>query len=58
MARLVTSEPAARLDYVAFFDPDTLEPTRAVRQTSRMALAVFVGKVRLIDNAPLGLNEP
>ncbi|HRZ55025.1 MAG TPA: pantoate--beta-alanine ligase [Candidatus Paceibacterota bacterium] len=58
VARLVASEPAARLDYVAFFDPDTLEPTRAVRQTSRMALAVFVGKVRLIDNAPLGLNEP
>lgn len=58
IARLVASEPAARLDYVAFFDPDTLEPTRAVRRTSHMALAVFVGKVRLIDNASLGLNKP
>ena len=58
VARLVASEPAARLDYVAFFDPETLEPTRVVRRTSHMALAVFVGKVRLIDNAPLGLNEP
>ncbi|HNU99132.1 MAG: pantoate--beta-alanine ligase [Verrucomicrobia bacterium] len=58
VAKLVASEPAARLDYVAFFDPDTLEPTRAVHRTSHMALAVFVGKVRLIDNAPLGVDAP
>jgi pantoate--beta-alanine ligase len=48
---LVGAEPAARLDYVAFFDPETLAPVRTVRRGTRMALAVFVGKTRLIDNA-------
>jgi pantoate--beta-alanine ligase len=49
--RLVKSEPAARLDYVEFFEPDTLESQAAVERGMHMALAVFVGKTRLIDNA-------
>jgi pantoate--beta-alanine ligase len=47
---LVSMEPAARLDYVEFFDPDRLEPVARVRRGTHMALAVFVGKTRLIDN--------
>ncbi len=49
----IESQPAARLDYVEFFDPETLLPTAQVRSGSQMALAVFVGKTRLIDNARL-----
>jgi pantoate--beta-alanine ligase len=41
------------LDYVEFFDPKTLEPVTTVRRGSQMALAVFFGKTRLIDNATL-----
>ena len=53
VAALVAREPAARLDYVEFFDPDTLEAqTKATRGTN-MALAVFVGRTRLIDNGRL-----
>ncbi len=48
-----TAAPQARLDYVEFFDPGTLEPVTQVRSGTQMALAVFVGKTRLIDNAPL-----
>lgn len=53
VVRLVDVEPAARLDYVEFFDPDTLQPTEAVRRGTQMALAVFVGRTRLIDNGRL-----
>lgn len=51
--RLVEREPKARLDYVEFFDPDTLAPEKLVSAGTQMALAVFVGNTRLIDNARL-----
>jgi len=53
LRKLVENEPAARLDYVEFFDPDTLAPLSKVTRAARLALAVFIGKTRLIDNAPL-----
>ena len=53
VARLVATHPAARLDYVEFFDGDTLEPVATVKRGTHMALAVFLGKTRLIDNARL-----
>ena len=52
IARLISLEPTARLDYVEFFDPDTLLPM-APRRGAQMALAVFIGKTRLIDNERL-----
>jgi len=45
--------PAARLDYIEFFHPDTLEPVSRATRGTHMALAVFVGKTRLIDNGRL-----
>lgn len=50
VAAMVSHEPAARLDYVEFFDPETLEPQGSVGRGCHMALAVFVGRTRLIDN--------
>ena len=47
---LIETRPAARVDNIEFFDPDTLQPTAKVQRGARMALAVFVGKTRLIDN--------
>lgn len=49
----IASEPDARLDYVEFFDPETLLPMRKVSRGAQVALAVFVGKTRLIDNLRL-----
>ena len=49
----ITAAPLARLDYVAFFDPETLAPVKLVKPGTQMALAVFLGKTRLIDNAQL-----
>jgi pantoate--beta-alanine ligase len=51
--KLTECEPNARLDYVEFFDSETLVPTAKVSRGTHMALAVFVGKTRLIDNATL-----
>ena len=53
LKKLVECEPDARLDYVEFFEPDTLSPVATVTRGTHMALAVFVGKTRLIDNASL-----
>jgi pantoate--beta-alanine ligase len=53
LKRFIERTPAARLDYVEFFDPDTLIPLRRVTRGSQMALAVFIGKTRLIDNTRL-----
>ena len=50
---LIAAEPDARMDYVEFFEPDTLAPVAKVTSGTRIALAVFVGRTRLIDNARL-----
>ena len=54
---VIAAEPLASLDYVTLFDPDTLEdvdrlPVSAGRGC-RLALAVRIGEVRLIDNVDL-----
>jgi pantoate--beta-alanine ligase len=51
--RVISREPDARLDYVEFFDPASLQPVKTVARETHMALAVFVGTTRLIDNARL-----
>jgi len=51
--KIIESVPDARLDYVEFFDPETLVPVTEVSGGAQMALAVFVGKTRLIDNERL-----
>jgi len=53
LGRIIGQAPAARLDYVEFFDPETLVPAAEVGRGAQIALAVFVGKTRLIDNARL-----
>jgi pantoate--beta-alanine ligase len=53
IARLIAVESEARLDYMEFFNPVTLEPVKTVTPGTQMALAVFVGTTRLIDNSEL-----
>jgi len=45
--------PDARLDYIAFFEGDTLKPAARPGRGAHMALAVFIGRTRLIDNGVL-----
>ena len=53
LAEFITAAPLARLDYVEFFDPETLQPVAQVKRGTHMALAVFFSKTRLIDNAQI-----
>ena len=49
----VATRRLARLDYIEFFDPNTLEPANRIRRGTHMAMAVFFGNTRLIDNGRL-----
>ena len=51
LKRLIKEQPDARVDYIEFFHPETLQSIGKVGRGSHLALAVFVGKTRLIDNA-------
>jgi len=45
--------PSARVDYIAIVDRDTLQPAPRIEAPILVALAVRIGKTRLIDNLPL-----
>lgn len=47
----IQSQPGAKVDYIEFFDPLSLETMAELRPGCHMALAVYMGKTRLIDNA-------
>jgi pantoate--beta-alanine ligase len=51
---VINESPLARIDYVELVDAETLQPVEMVRPNSLLALAVFFGKTRLIDNVRLG----
>ncbi len=53
LKRFIAAARLGRLDYVEFFNPETLQPARKVSRGTHMALAVFLGKTRLIDNGRL-----
>jgi pantoate--beta-alanine ligase len=53
LSDLIATQPAAKVDYIEFFHPTTLEAVASVKKGHHMALAVYVGKTRLIDNARL-----
>ncbi len=50
MRRLIEQEPSARIDYAAVVDAETLAPNERVTGRVLVALAVWIGRVRLIDN--------
>jgi pantoate--beta-alanine ligase len=52
-SELIASYPHAKIDYVSVCDPDTLEGVNQIDGPTLMALAVWIGSTRLIDNAVL-----
>jgi len=46
----IEDEPRARIDYVEAVDPENLNPVAELRDGTLIALAVFIGRTRLIDN--------
>jgi pantoate--beta-alanine ligase len=53
LREFIAREPHARIDYVAVCDPHTLRAMEELSDTALVALAVYIGKTRLIDNALL-----
>ena len=56
--QIISTEPHTRIDYLALVDPDTLEEVETISNAARLALAVWVGNTRLIDNALLVESKP
>jgi pantoate--beta-alanine ligase len=47
---MIGQAPLARIDYVGLVDAGNLQPIEVIGPNSLLALAVFFGKTRLIDN--------
>lgn len=50
LLREIAAAPLARVDYAEIADGDSLRPVKTAAPKTVMALAVFLGKTRLIDN--------
>ena len=50
MQKILGSEPAIRIDYLAACDPETLEPLDRIDRETVILGAIRLGAVRLIDN--------
>jgi len=57
MKEMIGQEPLAKIDYVEIVDMDNLDPVVRIEKETLAALAVFVGKARLIDNVILRPKE-
>lgn len=57
MQQMIEAEPRARIDYVEIVNARTLEPLTTVSGECLIALAVFVGPARLIDNLVIQVNQ-
>ena len=51
---ILEAEPLAKVDYVEAVDFDNLQPVEKVTGTLLLAIAVYIGKTRLIDNIIYG----
>ena len=50
MVALIEGEPMAKIDYVSMVDALTMQPVEKVESDVLVAMAVYIGKTRLIDN--------
>ena len=46
----INTEPLAKIDYVEIVDFDSIEPVETIESSILTAIAVYIGKTRLIDN--------
>lgn len=50
MTELIKAEPLAKIDYVKLVDAATMQPIAVFDRPALCAVAVYIGKTRLIDN--------
>ena len=54
ISRQIGAAPAARIDYVEAVDAESLQAQEIAGANTLLAVAVYFGKTRLIDNLWLG----
>lgn len=54
----IIANSGGRIDYISIVDPQTLQPLERIEQKALIALAVYIGSTRLIDNLLIDLNNP
>ena len=50
MIKLIETEPMAKIDYVQAVDAVSVKPVKEMTAPVLVAMAVYIGKFRLIDN--------
>ena len=50
MRAVIEAEPLAKIDYVSMVDALTMQPVEKADRSVLVAMAVYIGKTRLIDN--------
>ena len=55
MKAIIEAEPLARIDYVMMVDALTMQPVEKADRSVLVAMAVYIGKTRLIDNFSYGV---
>ena len=50
MIKILETEPLAKIDYVEIVDNETMQPVSEIKDNTLAAMAVYIGKARLLDN--------
>jgi pantoate--beta-alanine ligase len=58
MSTKILAEPAVtKIDYAGVYDPETLEELTGTRDEMLLAVAVWMGDTRLIDNVLVNMRN-
>lgn len=56
MTEIINTEPLAKIDYVSVVDANTIQPVHEITSPVLVAMAVYIGSTRLIDNFSFDAN--
>lgn len=56
MTEIINTEPLAKIDYVSVVDANTMQPVYEITSPVLVAMAVYIGSTRLIDNFSFDAN--
>ena len=56
MINIVNTEPLAKIDYISVVDANTMQPVHEITSPVLVAMAVYIGSTRLIDNFSFDTN--
>ena len=56
MTEIINNEPLAKIDYVSVVDANTMQPVHEITSPVLVAMAIYIGSTRLIDNFSFDAN--